>query len=69
MAKSPHEKFDTLTTAQRMRLIQDVFVAMEYDEAGNPGAEWSSDTLQAIAEKFNAFGVVFTDPNDNPSRV
>lgn len=54
--------FDALPDAQKLVIVGKVFQILEYDEEGNPGGEWSSDTTQALGELFNSFGVVFTSP-------
>lgn len=59
----PKHPFDALTISDRASLAEDVFNVLELDEDGNPGSEWSSDTLQALGETFERYGVTFTDPN------
>lgn len=63
-ATQAEESYHRLDTAQKAILADLVFAALEYDEDGNPGSEWSSDTLQTIGEVFESAGVHFTDPND-----
>lgn len=54
--------FAALTDVQRGRLLREVFEILEYDEEGRPGSEWRSDTMQALGELFNRYGVLFTEP-------
>lgn len=54
--------FAALTDDQRARLLGGVFEILEYDEDGEPGQEWSSDTTQDLGELFGHFGIVFTSP-------
>lgn len=55
--------FNALTESDRSRLARDLFTVLEYDSDGNPGSEWSSDTLEDISNVFASYGVTFTDPN------
>lgn len=54
--------FDALPEWKRLSLAKAVFLVLEYDEDGNPGSEWSSDTTQALGELFERYGIVFTVP-------
>jgi hypothetical protein len=54
--------FDALSLVQQRNLLNAVFDCLEYDSEGQPGSEWSSDTLQAIGEAFNRYGITFTTP-------
>ena len=54
--------FNALPFSVRAAIARSVFDILEYDEEGNPGSEWSSDTLQALGDLFQANGVSFTPP-------
>jgi hypothetical protein len=56
------QAFDALSGVKKLNLIEEVFEILEYDEDGNPGGQWSSDTTQSLGELFNRYGVKFTDP-------
>lgn len=56
------KQFDALPEWKRLSLAAAVFNALEYDDEGNPGSEWSSDTTQALGELFELYGVTFTSP-------
>jgi hypothetical protein len=62
-------QFEQLTNTQKVKLLREVFDILEYDGTDQPGAEWSSDTMQALGEAFNraGAGVFFTDPNQTPN--
>lgn len=53
--------YGNLARHQRDRLLREVFQILEYDECGRPGAEWSSDTAQALGDAFVRSGVVLTN--------
>lgn len=57
-------RFAALTDRQRGLLLRRTFEILEYDEEGEPGGEWSSDTTQALGELFDQFGIRFTIPAD-----
>jgi hypothetical protein len=56
------QAFNALTLVQKANLAKEVFEILEYDEDGNPGSEWSSDTTQYLGDLFNRYGVTFTPP-------
>jgi hypothetical protein len=56
--------FNALADDRRLLLLQRVFEILEYDDEGNPGDEWSSNTTQALGEMFENFGVKFTASDD-----
>lgn len=60
-------QFARLTIEERAELAAAVFRTLEYDNTGEPGSSWDSDTTPAVAALFNAVGVNFTDPNDIPA--
>jgi hypothetical protein len=56
------DAFAALTGDQSARLLRAVFEILEYDQDGEPGQQWSSDTTQDLGELFGHFGIVFTSP-------
>ena len=63
MSKSTAQaQFDALPDWKKISLAGAVFRVLEYDEEGQPGSEWSSDTTQSLGELFNHYGVTFTAP-------
>jgi hypothetical protein len=54
--------FKALTQQQRNRLLDEVFSILEYDQDGQPGGKWSSDTTQSLGDLFTGYGVTFTTP-------
>jgi hypothetical protein len=65
MADKPSKaavEFESLSQSDKLSLLREVFCILEYDEEGEPGCEWSSDTTQYLGETFEKYGVVFTPP-------
>lgn len=60
-------QFAQLDDQARARIAYETFAILEYDEDGDPGSEWSSDTTQYLGEMFDRYGVQFTDPNRLPT--
>ena len=58
------QAFEAMPTDRKLLLLRRVFEQLEFDEDGEPGGEWSSDTTQALGDLFNNFGVVFTSPDE-----
>jgi len=56
------DAFARLAPDRRELLLRRTFEILEYDEEGEPGGKWSSDTAQAIGDLWVRFGVKFTTP-------
>lgn len=64
MISKAQEVFDRLSDAAQLNMVREVFCILEYDEDdGEPGSEWSSDTLELLSDVFNRRGITWTDPN------
>jgi hypothetical protein len=60
-------QFAQLDDQARARIAYETFAILEYDQDGDPGSEWSSDTTEYLGEMFDRYGVQFTDPNTLPT--
>lgn len=54
--------YDALTDDEAEALLRRVFEILEYNQDGEPGNSWDSDTTQALGEEFGAYGITFTSP-------
>jgi hypothetical protein len=68
-ATAAERAFAALDTRRRAQLARGVFEILEYDQDGERGSRWSSDTTQYLGELFAAFGIVFSNPDEVDGQI
>lgn len=53
-------QYERLSSNDRSSLLDQIFDILEFDDEGEPGVEWSSDTTQSVGNAFAEYGVTFT---------